>query len=133
MTVSLEGEVIQRLEPDETEHEAVRRNADDRTLIVVQTGDRHTAVDDAPVLSTIVTAVLERLVGLGLLEPVETAVVAVRETYAVPVGSALYLEAEPVVIDSHGDVLLYYPAHDVAALRRTVERTLTAASTRTEQ
>lgn len=133
MTVSIEGTVIEHLEPDETDHEAVRRNADDRTLIVVQTGDHpESAVDDAPVLSTIVTAVLDRLVGLGLLDPVETAVVAVRDASAVPVGAALYLEAEPVVIDGHGDVLLYYPAHDVAALRRTVKNTLTAASTRTD-
>jgi hypothetical protein len=129
MTVSIEGTVIDRLEPDETEHEAVRRNADDRTLLVVQTGDRHSASDgyDAPVLSTIAAAILDTLVGLGLLEPLETALVAVRSNRDVDVGAELSLEAEPVVIDGHGDVLLYYPSSHVAGLRRSVENTLTAA------
>jgi hypothetical protein len=138
MSPDIEGEVIQRLEPDETDayemHEAVRRNVDDRTLIVVRTGDRHpeSAVDDAPVLSTIVHAVLDPLVGLGLLAPLETVVVAVRTRRDVEVGDELALEAEPVVIDGHGDVLLYYPSPDVAGLRRGVEATLTAASSRAD-
>jgi hypothetical protein len=131
MTVSIEGELLGRLEPDETEHEAVRRNAHDRKLLLVRTDDHdhlESAVYDAPVLSTIVHAVLEPLVRLGLLEPLETALVAVRTPRDVDVGDELSLEAEPVVIDGHGDVLLYYPASDVAGLRRSVETTLTAAA-----
>jgi hypothetical protein len=134
MTVSLEGTVIDRLEPDETEHEVVRRNADDRTLLALRTGDHHPARAglDVPILDPILDALDRVGVHLGLLEPVETALVAVRDHHAVPVGAALYLEAEPVVIDGHGDVLLYYPAYDVAGLRRTVENTLTAASSRAD-
>jgi hypothetical protein len=134
MTVSLEGELLGRLDPDETEHEAIRRNADDRTLLVLRTGDHHPARAglDVPILDPILDALDHVGVRLGLLDPVETAVVAVRPRRDDDVGAELSLEAEPVVIDGHGNVLLYYPAHDVAGLRRGVEATLTAADRRAD-
>ena len=138
MSLEIEGEVVQRLEPDEVDGYAmpdeVRQHADDRSLLVVRASRHHPArfAWGLPLLGDLVGLLCHPLVALGLLEPVESYVVAVRDP-DLEVGELVSLEITPVVLDGPidtiegdlGDVLLYFPTHDVEPrLRRGLEETL---------
>jgi hypothetical protein len=138
MSLEIEGEVVQRLEPDEVDGyvmpEEVRQHADDRTLLVVRASRHHPArfAWSIPLLEDVVGFLSEPLVALGLLEPVESFVVAVREP-DLEVGEETSLKVTPVVLDGpvstiqgdSSDVLLYFPTRDVEPRLRDIERALT--------
>ena len=137
MSLEVEGEVAQRIDPDEADRfiisEEVRRHAEDRTLIVVRSSEHHSArfAWGVPLLRDLVASVSELFVSLGALDPVESFVVAVDDT-DLEVGETASLELTPVVFrgpvdslggDTTGGVLLYFLTDDVdSQLRRGIER-----------
>jgi len=138
VSLDLEGDVVQRLDPDEVDryamHEEVRQHTDDRSLLVVRSSRHHPArfAWGLPLLGDVVGLLCYPLVALGLLDPVESSVVAVRDPN-LEVGDLVSLRVTPVVLDGpvdtiEGDpseVLLYYPTRDVEPrLRQAIEQTL---------
>jgi len=137
MSLEIAGEVVQRLEPDEADRymmdKEVRRHVDDRTLLVIRSPGHHPSrfAWGIPFLEDVVALHLRPLEVLGLIEPVESYVVAVRDP-DLEVGEETSLDVTPVVLDGpvstirgdSSDVLLYFPTCDVEPRLRSIERTL---------
>ena len=137
MSLEIEGEVVQRLEPDEVDDylvaDEVRRHVGDRTLLVVRASQHHPVrfAWGIPLLEQIAEELSRPLMALEVIEPVESFVVAVRDP-DLEVGEETSLEVTPVVLDGpvstiqgdSSDVLLYFPTRDVEPRLRSIERTL---------